>query len=392
MDPAAVATEAARALLGSVAPSATAEEFLGAQFDAGLTWVHLPAGMGGLGLPPRCQSVVDEVLSDAGAPSGSARNPIGYGMAAPTIAFHGTEHQRSRYLRPLATGEEFWCQLFSEPEAGSDVANLATRAVRDGDEWVVTGQKVWSSGAQLASHALLAARTDPDVPKHKGLTYFVLDMSTPGVEVRPLRQLTGDAEFNEVYLTEVRIPDSDRLGDPGQGWHVMLTTLMNERTAFGRPPARGTGPIAGALDLWRSLPASHTPLRRDRLVQLWIDAEVGRLTSIRARERQLQGVPGPEGSVGKLAATELHRRLHELCVDLLGPGALLYDGYDRQLELGAEPEPARAFLRSRANTIEGGTSEIMRNILGERVLGLPPEPRVDRDASWSELTRGRSGS
>src|SRR5512138_2627291 len=200
-------------------------DFLGAQFDLGLGWVHFPEGNGGLGLSPKLQNVINQRVLAAGGPLPYARNPIGYGMCAPTIVTHGSDAQKQRYLRPLFTGEEVWCQLFSEPGAGSDVASLSTRAVRDGDEWVISGQKVWTTLAHVARWGLLVARTDPDVPKHKGLTYFVVDMQAPGVEVRPLYQITGEAEFNEVYFTDVRIPDAERLGEVGEGWRVSLTTL-----------------------------------------------------------------------------------------------------------------------------------------------------------------------
>src|SRR5262245_57182053 len=190
-------------------------EFLGAQFDLGLAWVNFPEGFGGLGLGPKLQRVIGEKLGAAGAPSAAARNVIGYGMGAPTVVTHGSDEQRKRYLRPLFTGEEIWCQLFSEPGAGSDVASLATRAVRDGDEWIVNGQKVWTTLAHLARWGMLIARTDAEAPKHKGMTYFVVDMHGPGVEVRPLYQITGEAEFNEVYFTDARIPDAERLSEPG---------------------------------------------------------------------------------------------------------------------------------------------------------------------------------
>src|SRR6202140_1802688 len=202
-------------------------EFLGARFDAGLAWVSFPLGLGGLGVSPDLQGFVERELRAVDAPNEADRNVIGYGMAAPTNLTHGTEEQRRRYLRPLFTGEEIWCQLFSEPGAGSDVAGLATRAVRDGDEWVVNGQKVWTTLAHLARWGMLVARTDTEAPKHRGLTYFVIDMHGPGVEVRPLRQMTGEAEFNEVYFTDARVPDAERLGAVGEGWHVALTTLMN---------------------------------------------------------------------------------------------------------------------------------------------------------------------
>jgi alkylation response protein AidB-like acyl-CoA dehydrogenase len=290
----------------------------------------------------------------------------------------------------MFTAEEVWCQLFSEPGAGSDVAALATRAERDGDEWVVNGQKVWTSLAHLARWGLLVARTDPSRPKHRGLTYFVVDMRSAGVDARPLRQATGDAEFNEVYLSDVRIPDTQRLGDVGQGWAVAITTLMNERVAIGgREVPRGGGVIAEALQLWRSRP--HTdPVLRDRLARLWIEAEVLRLTNIRAAQAAVRGTPGPEGSVGKLFAAELTQRITELCISLLGPDGMLFPDEAEHRDGGSkrrQPDIRKLFVRARANTIEGGTSEIMRNILGERVLGLPAEPRVDKDLPWNRVPR-----
>ncbi|HJY03322.1 MAG TPA: acyl-CoA dehydrogenase family protein, partial [Streptosporangiaceae bacterium] len=210
------------------------QDFLNARFDAGLAWVHYPEGLGGLGLSRSLQQVVDAEFAAAGSPGNDAEhNAIGLGMAAPTILAYGTDEQQKRWLRELWTGREIWCQLFSEPGAGSDLAALATRAVRDGDGWVVSGQKVWTSLAQLAKRALLLARSDPDVPKHQGLSYFSLDMTAPGVEVRPLRQITGEAEFNEVFLTDVRIPDQDRIGPVGEGWKVANATLMSERVNIG---------------------------------------------------------------------------------------------------------------------------------------------------------------
>src|SRR4051794_18357603 len=225
--------------------------FLGKQFDLGLAWVHFPVGNGGLGLNPKLQRAVNERIFAAGAPNAMYRNPIGHGMCGPTVVAWGSEEQKQRYLRPLFTGEEIWCQLFSEPGSGSDVAGLSSRAVRDGDEWIVNGQKVWTTLAHLSRWGMLVARSNPDQPKHKGLTYFVVDMKAPGVEVRPLRQMTGEAEFNEVYFTDVRIPDDERLGDIGDGWRVSLTTLMNERVSIGGAIApRASGPIAAALNIW----------------------------------------------------------------------------------------------------------------------------------------------
>jgi alkylation response protein AidB-like acyl-CoA dehydrogenase len=379
-------------LLAEHPPSSTPpREFLGAQFDLGLAWVHFPEGQGGLGLSPKLQEVASAKLRGAKAPSAGPRNPIGVGMGAPTVVTHGSDAQRSRYLRPLFTGEEIWCQLFSEPGAGSDVASLSTRAVRDGDEWVVNGQKVWTTVAHLARWGMLVARTDPEAPKHRGLTYFVVDMKAPGVEVRPLRQITGEAEFNEVYFTDVRIPDAERLGGVGEGWHVSLTTLMNERVSIGGVVIpRGSGPIAEAVRLWdERYKAAPDAVLRDRLVNLWIRSEAARLTNIRAQQNRKVGTPGPEGSVGKLAFAELNQKIYELCIDLMGMDGTLYGSYEmiRPELVGFGTDVRKSFLRARANSIEGGTSEVMRNILGERVLGLPGEPRVDKDVPWSQVPR-----
>ena len=368
-------------------------EFLGACFDAGLSWVHFPAGFGGLGVSRGLQVVADRILQNAGGPVPLSLNPMGYGMAAPTVREHAqTDDVRHRLLRPLATTEDIWCQLFSEPGAGSDLAGLATSAIQDGDEWVVNGQKVWTSLAHRARWGLLLARTNPDVPKHKGLTYFVLDMHGPGVQTRPLRQMTGHAEFNEVYITDARIPDTFRLGGVGDGWRVAMTTLMNERSALGGSGnRRGAGTIGEAVALWASRPDLQTPVLRDRLTSLWLRAEAQRLTSERSRVSASVGGPGPEGSVGKLVGAELNQHIYEFCMDLLGPEGILYDGYGKSGDAGAEdwrgPIQQR-FLRSRANTIEGGTSEVMRNILAERVLGLPGDLRADAGMPWKEVPRG----
>ncbi len=368
--------------------------YRGARYDAGLAWVHFPEGYGGLGLRPRLQSVVERRLREAGGSPAEETQFFGLALAGPTVVTHGSDELRPRLLRPMYTGEEVWCQLFSEPGAGSDLAGLGTKAVRDGDEWVVTGQKVWNTMAHLADRGMLVARTDPDVPKHKGLTYFAVDMHAPGVDVRPLRQITGEAEFNEVYLTEVRIPDADRIGDIGDGWRVSMTTLMNERTSIGggggtRP--RGSGPIAEAVRIWNER-TDKDPVMRDQLMRRWIDAETLRMTTLRASAAAKSGNPGPEGSVLKLRFAEINKAIYELCLDLLGPAALVdYDYTMRRSEIiGLEGPPGssrKMFLRSRANSIEGGTSEIMRNILGERILGLPGEPRTDKELPWIDVPR-----
>jgi alkylation response protein AidB-like acyl-CoA dehydrogenase len=377
-------------LLAAHDPATTpAREFLGAQFDLGLAWVHFPEGRGGLGLSPRLQKTINERLVQAKAPVGAARNPIGYGMGAPTILTHGSDDQQERYLRPLFTGEEVWCQLFSEPGAGSDVASLATTAVRDGDEWIVNGQKVWTTLAHLSRWGMLVARTNPDVPKHKGLTYFVIDMQAPGVEVRPLRQMTGEAEFNEVFMSDVRIPDAERLGDVGEGWHVTLTTLMNERVSIGGViPAREGGLIREALKQWRTRD-DWSPVQRDELIRLWIEAEVLRLTNIRASQLRSTGTPGPEGSVSKLLAADHNKKVSNFAVDLMGAEGMLYTSFE-MVRPGASMQwdcPQKGFLRMRANSIEGGTTEVMKNILGERMLGLPGDVRVDKAEAWKDVPR-----
>ena len=372
---------------------ANAIAFRAAQYDLGLAWVWFPVGFGGLALAPELQRRVDERIRAAGVRADALeRNGFGIFLAAPTIAAHADDQLKARLLRPLFTGEELWCQLFSEPGAGSDLAGLSTRAVRDGDEWVVDGQKVWNTLAHRADRGMLVARTDPDAPKHRGLTYFALDMHAPGVDVRPLRQITGEAEFNEVYLTGVRVPDADRIGGLGDGWRVSLTTLMNERVTIGGAVAgRNSGPIGDALEVCREHPESHDPVRRDRLARLWIDAEVLRLTNARATANRKAGTPGPEGSVAKLAFAETNRSIYELCMDVLGADGLLYPSYEMvrpdEASLTGGGDPRKMFLRSRAYSIEGGTSEILRNVLGERVLGLPGEPRVDKGLPWSEVPR-----
>ncbi|MGH3913679.1 MAG: acyl-CoA dehydrogenase family protein [Pseudonocardiaceae bacterium] len=367
-------------------------DFLRARFDAGLAWVHYPLGLGGQGVPRALQEVVDAELDAAGAPEDDPhRNVIGIGMAGPTILRFGTPEQQQRFLRPLWTGEEIWCQLFSEPGAGSDLAAVSTRAVRDGEGWVVDGQKVWTSMAHRARWALLVARTDPDVPKHSGLTYFVLDMQQPGVQVRPLRQITGEAEFNEVFLTGARIPDSDRIGEVGDGWRVALTTLMNERVAIGgEATARESGVVGLVAQTWRAHPELRRPGLHDRLLRLWVAAEGARLTAERARQQLAVGNPGPEGSASKLAFATLNQAAAGLEMELLGEQALRYDDWTARRPAEGDIQgrgPGYRYLRTKGNSIEGGTSEVLRNIIAERVLGLPPESRTDKHLPWKELPR-----
>lgn len=366
--------------------------FLGARFDAGLAWVHFPPGRGGLGLPQSFQAQVDAELAAAGAPGpAKGRNGIGLGMAAPTIAAFGTEEQQQKYLRPIFTSEHIYCQLFSEPGAGSDLAAVATRAVREGDGWTVNGQKVWTSGAQNAQMAILVARTDPTVPKHAGLTYFLCDMSDPGIDVRPLRQITGEAEFNEVFLTDVHIPDTDRLGDEGQGWRVATATLNNERVAIGgSAAARESGMIGPVAQAWREQPELRDPAMHDELLRLWVEAEVARLTGERLRQQLEAGQPGPEGSGLKLAFARLAQTISGFDIELHGEAGLRYDDWTMRRPDKVDftgREPGYRYLRAKGNSIEGGTSEILRNVIAERVLGLPPEHRVDKNIAWKDLPR-----
>ncbi len=375
--------------------------FRGAQYDHGLAWVHFPEGFGGLGINSRMQAVVNDELRKCARTiyEDMMLNPIGIGMGAPTLLTHGTEWMKKTLLRRIFTAEDVWCQLFSEPSAGSDVAGLATRAVRDGDSWVVNGQKVWTSLAHVSKWGMLLARTDPNAPKHAGMSYFLLDLESEGVEVRPLHQITGEAEFNEVFLTDVRIPAEWMFATEGEGWKVAITTLMNERTAIGGAVSRkGGGAIGVLVELWKSRDRSRFApeseiILRDRVTKLYVEAELLRQTAQRARAAQKAGNPGPEGSVAKLAHAELHKRIWECAMDVLGDDALLYEaGFERRRP-SHEGHPDRValakyqFLRSRANSIEGGTSEVMRNILGERVLGLPGEPRSDKDVAWKDIPR-----
>ena len=386
-----------RTLLDDHDPAGDAGEFLAARFDAGLAWVHFPNGSGGLDLPRGFQSLVEEELAAAGAPPGGGpHNGIGMGMAAPTIAAVGTPEQQRKFLRPLFTGEHFYCQLFSEPGAGSDLAGVATRAVRgvdsEGPHWIVNGQKVWTSSAQKAQRAILVARTDPTVPKHQGLTYFILDMTDPGVDVRPLRQITGEAEFNEVFLTDVRVPDANRLGPEGGGWKVATTTLNNERVAIGSMAggSRESGMIGKVTDAWRTQPQLRNPAMHDELMRLWVDAEVGRLTALRLRQRMAVGQPGPEGAGMKVAFARLAQAVSGFEIELHAEEGLQYDDWTMRQPEGVDfvgREPGYRYLRAKGNSIEGGTSEILRNTIAERILGLPPEHRVDKEVAWKDLDR-----
>jgi len=366
-----------RAISGPDIPRAEAYEFLRQWqkrlYEAGFIGLTWPKEYGGRGLTFMEEMILHEEMALAKAPP--LLNILGIGMAGPTIIAYGTEEQKQRYLAKILSCDEIWCQGYSEPNAGSDLASLQTRAVRDGDHFVVNGQKVWTSLAQAADWMMLLARTDPGVPKHNGITYFLLDMHSPGVSVRPLRQLTGDAEFNEVFFENVSVPAENVLGGVNNGWQVGITTLMYERLALGFGlQVRLRIALDALIGLARQSKkngdsATRDPLVRQKLAQLWIDTEVFKYTGARAITKLLKGeVPGAEASAGKIWWCESHQRLQDLAMELLGPYHQLMGGTDWAIDQGLWQY---TFLRSRANSVEGGTTEIQKNIIGERVLGLP---------------------
>ena len=345
-------------------------------FDGGYAGLSWPQEYGGRGLGMSQRIVWSQEANAAGAPP--SVNIIGEGMAGPTIIAHGTDEQKQRYLERLLRGDEIWCQLFSEPAAGSDVAAVTTRADRDGDEWVVSGQKVWTSAAHYAQFGILLARSDWDVPKHRGCTYFIVDMHAPGVTVRPLRQMTGGASFNEVFFDDVRVPDSQRVGAIGNGWAVAVTTLMNERMSIGVNLGGGAGfgydRVLGEL---RDRGVADDPNVRQLAARIYIESKCLEYLGYRAVSKLLAGqIPGPEGSVAKLAVTRVARKASQLLDALRGPGTMVRDDYtEMQLWIPAI-------------SIAGGTDEVLRNIVGERVLGLPGEPRVDKDVAFRDVPVG----
>jgi alkylation response protein AidB-like acyl-CoA dehydrogenase len=354
--------------------------------EAGYVAPHWPRPWG-LDADPIHQLLIDEELAAAGVKRPS--NAIGIGWAGPTILHAGTDEQKERYLFPLLAGEEIWCQLFSEPGAGSDLANLGTRAVRDGDEWVVDGQKIWTSLAHQSAFGILIARTDPDAPKHAGITYFICPMDAEGIEVRPIIEMTGGHTFNEVFLTEVRIPDANRVGEVDRGWSLAKVTLGNERVSLSSGGALwGMGPSAAdLLDEVRSHGRVEDSVLRDRLAALHIESELLRLIRLRTVTAAIKGEPpGPEASIRKILADEHGQRMMALAKDLAGAHGTLtgvgpFGGPDRQgWDFG--------YLFSQALTIGGGTGDVQRNILGERVLGLPHDIDVEAGKTWSEAARG----
>jgi alkylation response protein AidB-like acyl-CoA dehydrogenase len=377
------------AAIRAVRPRADYEAWYPVFAASGLVVPAWPAAYGGLG----ASNAVARALEAELRPFNLGRlNPLGLNLAAPALFAHGTEQQRRRFLPAIVRNEEVWCQLFSEPGAGSDLASLATRAVRDGNDWVVTGQKVWTTWAQLADFAVLLARTDADVPKREGLTYFVLALRQPGVTVRPLRHIGGEIDFNEVFLEEARVPDEHRVGPVGDGWKVANATLSGERQMVAGSGSGGVDRIGGSgvsrlLRLARENGRAGDPVVRQRLAALWCEEKVREWTNGRVRANARAGrPPGPESSIGKIHGAELNQRVQLVAVDLLGARATAWvngaTSYSESL-----PYEVSGMLRSRANTIEGGTSEVNRNIVGERVLGLPREPDPWRGRPWREVPR-----
>jgi len=361
--------------------------------EAGYVAPHWPRPWG-LGADPVAQLVIDDEMRRAKVHRPS--NQIGIGWAGPTIIHAGTEEQKERYLLPLLAGEEIWCQLFSEPGAGSDLAGLATRAVRDGDEWVVNGQKVWTSFAHVSAFGILLVRTDPDAPKHQGVSYFICPMDAPGVTVRPIVDMTGDHAFNEVFLDEVRLPAANLVGEVNSGWGLAKVTLGNERVSLsGEGSLWGQGPTAKDLvDMVKRAGGAADPLMRQELARVWAEGEILRLIRLRTVSAAVSGKPpGPEASVRKALADEHGQRVMAAAQRVAGARALLADGAPMAPPTEAEATDgftwpslvwSRGYLFSRALTIGGGTSEVQRNIIAERVLGLPHEIDVEAGRSWSE--------
>jgi len=356
-----------------------------------------PKEYGGLSGEAWMQHIVREELGSHRLPTFGV-NLLGVGLAGPTIIAHASEAPKKRYLPKILSGEEIWCQLFSEPGSGSDLASLGTRAVRDGDEWIVNGQKVWTSIASLAKFGMLLARSDPFVPKHEGLSYLIVDMSSPGVEIRPLRQITGSADFNEVFFTDVRVPDANRIGEPGEGWRYARTTLMNERVALSGLSIDAAS-LTGSLrrDPWETMLSGVKDRKdlviRQELARIYIAQEVKEITAFRSSSARLAGqTPGAEGGVSKVFNAEFNQYRSNVAMNAAGMASIAWE-----VEAGGSgifgggggdgSAKATAFLRTRANTIEGGTSEVLRNQIAERILGLPREVEVDKGVAWAETRR-----
>jgi alkylation response protein AidB-like acyl-CoA dehydrogenase len=342
---------------------------------------------GGLGVDNDVARAIDDVLSPLRL---SRLNPLGLNNAAAALFSHGTEEQRLRFLPPIVRNDEKWCQLFSEPGAGSDLASLATRAVRDGDDWVISGQKVWTTWADEADFAILLARTNPEAPKHKGITYFLLDMHQPGVDVRPLRQITGEAEFNEVFIDRARVPDAHRVGEINDGWRVSASTLSSERQMVSGSGSGGMGRLGGSsarrlITLAQETGRWDDPVVRNKVMRLWAQEQIRGWTNARVRAALSAGQsPGAASSIGKIHQATLNQQIQDLMVDLLGTAAVAWTATD---DPDAMPRDVQGMMRSLANGTEGGTTDINKNILGERVLGLPKEPDPWKGKAWKEIPR-----
>lgn len=356
--------------------------------ESGYVAPHWPAPYG-MGADPIHQLIIDDEFARAQLARPS--NQIGIGWAAPTIIFAGTQEQKDRYVLPALAAEEIWCQLFSEPGAGSDLAGLSTRAVRDGDEWVVNGQKVWTTGAHYSKFGILIARTDPHVAKHKGITYFICPMDLPGIEIRTIRNIAGADSFNEVFFTDVRIPHDNVVGEVNDGWRLAKVTLGNERVSLSTGGVLwGNGPTAlDVIDEARSLGVSH-PILRQRLASLYIEHTVLEIIRMRTLTARLRGTqPGPEASIRKIMADEHGQRVMEVARDITGADAMVIGPDDSVAGKHIRSKSwYSGYMFSKALTIGGGTGEVQRNILGERVLGLPSEPSTEKGLSWAETRRG----
>ncbi|MEN9803406.1 MAG: hypothetical protein RIS41_253 [Actinomycetota bacterium] len=366
---------------------ARAQDWRRQRFDAGFGWITGPADFGGRGLPAAYQRAYDSLESKFETPNMSCFT-IGLGMVAPTILAHGSDVARNAYLAKMYRGDVIGCQLFSEPGAGSDLASLSTKAERDGDEWIITGQKVWTSGAHYSDIGEIIARTDANLPKHKGLTGFVVDMKAPGVEIRPLRQMTGGASFNEVFFTEVRVRDDHRLGDVNNGWNVALTTLMNERAAIGAGGGGGgVNLFARIIEMAKFYGVQNDPVLRDELANLIINNKVAAYNNQRALDKIKAGqMPGPELSMAKLVGTDNMRRMGDFLSHLLGT-KLVADGGEWGTYAWSQ-----LILGTPGGRIAGGSDEVMRNILAERVLGLPKDPGIDSTSPFKDLKVGTQKS
>ncbi|NIH84539.1 acyl-CoA dehydrogenase family protein [Amycolatopsis granulosa] len=380
--------EKVRAWLAANVPGdeelATAKRFQAALHDAGLAGITWPTEYGGQGLTAAEQQIFDQEAAHYDLPTSVFR--IGMGMCGPTILDLGTAGQKARYIRPLLRGEEIWCQLFSEPGAGSDVASLQTRAVRDGDSWVVNGQKVWTTVAHLADFGALLARTDPDVPKHQGLTMFLIDMHAPGVTVRPLTDMTGRAPFNEVYFADLRLPAGAVLGQVGGGWPAAVTMLGHERVSIGGFVRIRHDPLAHAnlAETARRYGRDRDPVVRVELAKLYAAERALALFNARLRQEAEAGSPpGARGSVAKLAGAQLRQQAVAVAGLIAGPHAIAWDPDD-----AAGDELALAINQTPSSSIAGGTDQIQRTIIGDRILGLPREPVADRDVPFRELRVG----